>query len=162
VENQILEWKESWRDEYMKTICAFANASGGTTQELTGNALDEFILRKQGKTWNGVPVPHAAFREAITIENITNACKTAGKREPTSEFKRGREFSVTFCSDGGITANITTNAAVNETQKRIVAIMSVSPNITAKAIADELGIAERNVKNHSKALKDAFCQGSNL
>ena len=131
MENQIVEWKETWRDEYMKTLCAFANASGGTleigradngeivgiadsisllenlpnkiknamaivanitahdsdgkayvtiavgaypfpisyhgvyyirsgstTQELTGSALDEFILRKQGKTWDGVPVPH--------------------------------------------------------------------------------------------------------
>lgn len=130
LENQNLEWKESWRDEYMKTLCAFANTSGGTleigrndneelvgigpfvklledlpnkiknsmaivadvavhtmdnknyiavtvgaypfpisyhgvyyvrsgstTQELTGNALDEFMLRKQGKTWDGVPVP---------------------------------------------------------------------------------------------------------
>jgi len=34
--------------------------SGSTTQELTGSALDEFMLRKQGKTWDGVPVPHVA------------------------------------------------------------------------------------------------------
>jgi len=32
VENQTLEWKESWRDEYMKTLCAFANTSGGTLE----------------------------------------------------------------------------------------------------------------------------------
>jgi ATP-dependent DNA helicase RecG len=32
--------------------------SGSTNQELTGNALDEFMLRKQGKTWDGVPVPY--------------------------------------------------------------------------------------------------------
>ncbi|MDR0523695.1 MAG: putative DNA binding domain-containing protein [Candidatus Methanoplasma sp.] len=31
--------------------------SGGTTQELTGHALDEFILRKHGKTWDSAPVP---------------------------------------------------------------------------------------------------------
>jgi len=83
MENQTLEWKESWRDEYMKTLCAFANVSGGTlevgrndngeiigvtdtvkgstTQELTGNALDEFLLRKQGKTWDGVPVPYVRY-----------------------------------------------------------------------------------------------------
>ena len=134
MENQNLEWKESWRDEYMKTLCAFANTSGGilevgrndkgeitgisntaklledlpnkiknamaiiadialsdldgkkyiiisvgaypfpisyhgvyytrsgsTTQELTGSALDEFMLRKQGKTWDGVPVPYVKF-----------------------------------------------------------------------------------------------------
>jgi len=130
-ETQAVEWKSSWRDEYLKWICGFANAQGGvleigkddngtvvglsdarrllteipnkinsamailadvslksedglqylvitirpypnpisyhgkyylrsgaTNRELTGNALDEFMLRKQGKTWDGVPVPH--------------------------------------------------------------------------------------------------------
>lgn len=28
-ENQNIEFKESWRDEYLKWICGFANASGG-------------------------------------------------------------------------------------------------------------------------------------
>src|SRR4030042_3894875 len=129
-ENQHIEYKESWRDEYLKWICGFANADGGvlgigrndkgvvrglpnaaklledipnkvrdilgimvdvnlreedgkewieirvepypspvsykgeyhyrsgsTKQELKGAALDRFLLRKQGKTWDGVPVP---------------------------------------------------------------------------------------------------------
>ena len=136
MESQTLEWKESWNDEYMKTLCAFANTTGGTlevgrndngvvigvgkiaklmedlpnkiknamaivadvlsceengndyliitvgeypfpisyrgsyyvrsgstTQELTGNALDEFILRKHGKTWDGVPMPNVNFED---------------------------------------------------------------------------------------------------
>ena len=29
-ENQNIEWKASWRDEYIKWICGFANATGGT------------------------------------------------------------------------------------------------------------------------------------
>ncbi len=29
-ESQNIEWKESWRDEYIKWICGFANAAGGT------------------------------------------------------------------------------------------------------------------------------------
>lgn len=28
-ESQNMEWKESWRDEYLKWICGFANAQGG-------------------------------------------------------------------------------------------------------------------------------------
>lgn len=28
-ENQNIEWKESWKDEYLKWICGFANANGG-------------------------------------------------------------------------------------------------------------------------------------
>ncbi|MDR0566355.1 MAG: ATP-binding protein [Prevotellaceae bacterium] len=27
---QALEWKESWQDDYLKWICGFANANGGT------------------------------------------------------------------------------------------------------------------------------------
>jgi len=29
MEHQQTEWKESWRDEYLKWICGFANAQGG-------------------------------------------------------------------------------------------------------------------------------------
>jgi ATP-dependent DNA helicase RecG len=29
-ENQNIEYKESWRDEYLKGICGFANADGGS------------------------------------------------------------------------------------------------------------------------------------
>jgi ATP-dependent DNA helicase RecG len=28
-EHQRIEWKESWRDEYMKWICGLANGEGG-------------------------------------------------------------------------------------------------------------------------------------
>ena len=28
-ENQNIEWKPSWRDEYLKWICGFSNANGG-------------------------------------------------------------------------------------------------------------------------------------
>ena len=27
-ESQNIEWKESWRDEYLKWVCGFANAQG--------------------------------------------------------------------------------------------------------------------------------------
>ena len=28
-ESQNIEWKEMWRDEYLKWVCGFANAQGG-------------------------------------------------------------------------------------------------------------------------------------
>ena len=139
-ESQNIEFKESWRDEYLKWICGFANVQGGmlyigikdngevcgvqdakklmedipnkvrdmlgilvevnlkekdgkqyleiatetypypisfrgkyyqrsgaTNQELKGAALDCFMLRKQGKTWDGVPVPY------LKVEDLDNA-----------------------------------------------------------------------------------------
>ncbi len=135
-ENQHVEWKESWHDEYVKWICGFANADGGllvigksdkghitgihnagtlleqipnkvlnllgimvdvnlhceagkdyieivveaypypvsykgryyyrsgsTRQELRGASLDMFLLKRQGKRWDGVPVPHISPEE---------------------------------------------------------------------------------------------------
>ena len=135
-ENQNIEYKESWRDEYLKWICGFANAQGGkiyigvdddknvvgvadahrlmedipnkvrdllgilvdvnlksengkeyleiivesypypisyrghyyqrsgaTNQELKGAALDRFMLRKQGRTWDGVPIPYLKAKD---------------------------------------------------------------------------------------------------
>jgi len=166
VENQNLEWKETWRDEYSKVICGFANATGGvleigrrdngeiigvsnskklledlpnkirsatgiipavdlresddgkeyitisvnphtfpiscngkyylrsgsTTQELSGNALDEYMLRKQGKTWDGVPVPYVKFDDfesdafkAFRRKAIASARLTAQDLEITDE-----------------------------------------------------------------------------
>ena len=37
--------------------------SGSTKQELKGVALDKFLLRKQGKHWDGVPVPHVFVKD---------------------------------------------------------------------------------------------------
>jgi ATP-dependent DNA helicase RecG len=135
-EHQHVEWKQSWRDEYLKWVCAFANAEGGTLvigrndrgeavgvadaarlleeipnkvrdllgimvgvnlrrekgkelleivvepypspisykgeyhyrsgstkQELKGAALDRFLLRKQGRNWDGVPVPYVSVSD---------------------------------------------------------------------------------------------------
>ncbi|NBC05010.1 MAG: hypothetical protein GVY20_15100 [Bacteroidetes bacterium] len=133
-ESQNIEWKENWRDEYLKWICGFANASGGkiiigvddegkvkginhhnrllevlpykfrdilgvyaevnlqnengkyyleiivprfdvpisirgkyyvrtgsTLQELKGPALNEFILKRTGKTWDDIPEKRASI-----------------------------------------------------------------------------------------------------
>lgn len=138
-ENQNIEWKESWRDEYLNWICGMANGQGGkiyigvndkgivigatnvekllvdlpnkirnaigivvevnhlveddkeyieicvqphpfpvschgkyylrsgsTLQLLSGPSLDEFMLRKQGITWDRVPVPF------VTIDDLSD------------------------------------------------------------------------------------------
>ena len=137
-ESQSIEYKSSWRDEYIKWISGFANAQGGilvigkddkgtvtglsnakkmledipnkirdilgimvdvnlkrrrkreyieivvesypypvsykgqyhyrsgsTKQELKGAALDRFLLAKQGKHWDGVPVPRVTVGRLI-------------------------------------------------------------------------------------------------
>ncbi len=155
-ENQNIEWKEIWKDEYLKWICGFANAIGGyiyigkndkgeikglsnskklledipnkiqnhlgilcdvilhsennkqyikiivrpyqvpisyqgkyyyrsgsTKQELKANALNDFLLKKVGKTWDDIIEPKANL-EDVDIEAIESFKKRAfeSKRIP--------------------------------------------------------------------------------
>lgn len=160
-EHQHIEWKSSWRDEYLKWICGFANADGGvlvigrndagtavgvpdarrlldeipnkvrdilgimvdvnlrqddgkdlleivvdaypypvsykgeyhyrsgsTKQELKGAALDHFLLRKQGRHWDGAPVPQVAVRNlSATVINGFRARARDSKRLPLAALR---------------------------------------------------------------------------
>jgi ATP-dependent DNA helicase RecG len=150
-ETQHTEWKESWRDEYLKWISGFANAEGGvlvigrndkgkamgapeakkllvdlpnkvrdvlgilvkvnlrreagkelveivvdpypypvsykgeyhvrsgsTKQELKGAALDRFLLSRQGKRWDGVPVPRITAKD-LDVQSLKRFRDRAAK-----------------------------------------------------------------------------------
>jgi len=153
-EQQNIEFKSSWHDDYMKWICGFANAQGGiifigkddngvvvgvvgykklmddipnkirnymgisvevnlheesgkhfieimtqpysvpislrgryyyrsgsTKHELSGASLNEFLLRKSGKTWDDVIEPRATFSDISekTVSTFLRALENAGR-----------------------------------------------------------------------------------
>lgn len=60
------EYIEIITDKYPYPISykgSYYYRSGSTTQELKGVALDKFLLRSQGKTWDSVPVPYFGDRD---------------------------------------------------------------------------------------------------
>ncbi|MDR1387578.1 MAG: ATP-binding protein [Propionibacteriaceae bacterium] len=154
-ETQNVEFKSSWRDEYLKWICGFANAQGGvleigkndhgvpvgladarrqlteipnkinsamailvevdlrhegsleylaitvkpypypisyhgkyylrsgaTNRELAGHDLDDFILRRQGRTWDGMPVPQMSVTDLDTVAFREFKCRSRSKCSP--------------------------------------------------------------------------------
>jgi len=158
-ESQNIEFKESWREEYLKWICGFANAQGGklyigvrdngevcgvqdakklmedipnkvrdlmgilvdvnlkekdglqyleiitdaypypisykgqyhirsgsTKQELKGAALDRFLLRKQGRTWDSVPLVYLKKDDldVNTIDQFRRYAQKSGRMEETA------------------------------------------------------------------------------
>ena len=156
-EQQNIEWKESWRDEYLKWICGFANAQGGklyigcddsgkvvgvsnskklledipnkirdamgivvdvnrltegdkeyieidvppypigisckgvyhyrsgsTKQVLTGPALEAFLMRKHGATWDHSPLPVFKAEEVDDqiVEHFKKLAAAKGRIDP--------------------------------------------------------------------------------
>lgn len=57
--------------------------SGATNQGLKGATLDRFMLRKQGKTWDGVPVPYLKEEELdnATFDLFRKYAKRSGRME---------------------------------------------------------------------------------
>ncbi|MDD7087081.1 MAG: ATP-binding protein, partial [Lachnospiraceae bacterium] len=53
--------------------------SGSTRQKLSGPALDTFLLRRRGVSWDNMPFP--SFRmEDVDDGEVERFCKLAGKR----------------------------------------------------------------------------------
>jgi ATP-dependent DNA helicase RecG len=76
-ENQNIEWKESWRDEYIKWICGFANAQGGVLYigkndkgEVLGTLYNAKLLSEE--------IPNKV-RDVLGIVVDVNLLEDAGK-----------------------------------------------------------------------------------
>lgn len=54
-ENQNIEYKESWRDEYLKWICGFANANGGKISVGKNEAGEVVGLKDSKKLLEDIP-----------------------------------------------------------------------------------------------------------
>jgi predicted HTH transcriptional regulator len=173
LEDQHIEWKESWHDKYLSVIGGFANTDGGvleigrrdscngkyyarsgsTTHELSGNALDEFMLRKQGRAWDNA---NAFFR--------------SGQIEAWGRgVEKMNEVMIGFSTDANIVENDVENAgndvenegndventSMSEMQAKIIELMKDNPKVSAKTIAERVGITARNVQTHIQSLKAA-------
>ena len=107
------------------------------------------------------------------IERIISACKDAGIPKPSIKYTNGELITVFHFSKKyqnaisnpkeGIVENIVENKKsiveniiekLPETQSRIVCIISENPSVTIKELADKLSIAQRNVQNHIRKLKE--------
>jgi len=55
--------------------------SGATKQELKGSALDTFLLKKQGKHWDSVPVPNVSIDDLslIALQRFRNEAAKSGR-----------------------------------------------------------------------------------
>uniref|UniRef100_I5AX73 Putative transcriptional regulator with HTH domain n=1 Tax=Eubacterium cellulosolvens (strain ATCC 43171 / JCM 9499 / 6) TaxID=633697 RepID=I5AX73_EUBC6 len=73
-ESQNIEYKESWRDEYLKWVCGFANAQGGTIyigiEDLDQDSIEIFkreALRKQRMEKEDLDIPNDELMDHLDL-----------------------------------------------------------------------------------------------
>jgi ATP-dependent DNA helicase RecG len=80
-------WLEILVDTYPNPISYrghYYQRSGSTNQELKGVALDRFLLRRHGRTWDGVPMPGVKISDLSTtaIQQFRDLARTSGRLDP--------------------------------------------------------------------------------
>ncbi len=75
-EKQNIEFKESWRDEYLKWLCGFANAQGGTLYIGVNDKADVVGIENARKLLEDIP---NKVRDALGIMVDVNLLEAGGK-----------------------------------------------------------------------------------
>jgi ATP-dependent DNA helicase RecG len=96
------------------------------------------------------------------LKRITDACDSAGVKVEFKMLKLG--FAVIFYRpdvsvyDDNIADNIVNTIVdksnISDVQAKIIAIMRENPRVSAKELAQVIGIAQRNIQAHIKVLKE--------
>ena len=71
-EQQEIEWKESWRDEYLKWLCGYANAHGGTL--FIGKDDDGNVVGVQGSKKLMEDLPNKITNALGIIADVNLLC----------------------------------------------------------------------------------------
>ncbi len=76
-ENQTVEWKASWRGEYLQWVCGFANAQGGMI-EAWGRGIEKVM---QACNEHGLPQPILRYEKlGLRVEfEYLSKIETSGK-----------------------------------------------------------------------------------
>ncbi|MFA5427422.1 MAG: RNA-binding domain-containing protein [Sulfurimonas sp.] len=96
--------------------------SGSSTQELRGAPLDKFLLRKQGKKWDGVPVPYFGYDDLDPFAFRLFRDKAEKKKRIDAEFlQESDEMLVNklHLKDGEYLKRATTLLFAKEPQKYV-------------------------------------------
>jgi len=75
-EHQYIEWKESWRDEYLKWISGFANAEGGVLVIGRNNKGIAVGVKEADKLLTDIP---NKVRDILGIMIDVNLRRSGGK-----------------------------------------------------------------------------------
>jgi ATP-dependent DNA helicase RecG len=99
------------------------------------------------------------------LKRITEACEAAGVKVGFQMLKLGfavvfyrpdEKFEISTDTDVGVNVgrNVGTNSGVNETQGKILSLISDNPHLTAKQLGGFLGISKRRAESNLKVLKE--------
>ena len=147
-ENQNIEWKASWRNEYIKWICGFANAQGG---QLPENWTVGRLFEKHASVPYNPLIANAFFRAGLIeawgrgIYKIISECETFGVAPP----KFNSDFSGLMVE---FKARI--EKTLGKTLDAILLLLDENPSLSIPEIAEKINKSESAVERAIRKLRE--------
>jgi predicted HTH transcriptional regulator len=155
-ENQQVEWKETWRDDFLKWICGFANAEGGVLHIGRNDHGLVVGLPNAARLLEEIP---NKVRDILGImieawgrgiERIMEACRAAHAPVPRIRYEPSGlwvEFALPSSEAAGLGEKLGENRAA------IIRAIATNPKVTVVQLARQLGISTTVVENNLRYLK---------
>lgn len=141
-ETQLIEWKASWRDEYLQWLCGFANAQGGVLEVGRDDAEQVVGLVNAARLMEELP---NKLRDLLGIVADINLLQEAGC-----------SYLRIAVEPYPVPIETTQKTTQKTTEERILDLLQDEPTASRQAIAKRLeGITENGVKYHLAKLKKA-------
>jgi ATP-dependent DNA helicase RecG len=151
-ESQHTEWKESWRDDYLRWICGFADAEGGVLvigRNDKGRGIEKINheCREHGidpplydSSMSGLMLTFSANpQHLIAALGEDGAKRLLGK-------KVGERVGEKVGKNAG--RNLTRN------QQQILELLRQYPHMAARELAQQVGISSRKIEQNIARLKE--------
>jgi len=145
-EHQTIEYKQIWKDEYLKWICGFANAQGGKLYigkndrgEVTGLA-NTFFRSGYIESWGR------------GIEKIQRECREHDIPIPQFDFSMSG-LMLTFQANPMRLKEAlgeTTQATSEKTSEKILGLVGENAHITIAELASAIGVTGRSIERNFK------------
>ena len=144
-EHQLIEGKESWKDDYLKWISGFANAQGGTlVKPANPDIANAFFRAGATESWGR------------GIELIRNACRTQGTLEPVLRWEAGLWVEFPFNPRVQLlTTEVTPEVTQQVTQQVVRLLACMQGTMDRSAVQAALGLKDRE-SFRSRYLQPAF------
>ena len=91
-ETQNVEFKQSWRDEFLKEICGFANAQGDRVNDRVNFANEILVLVEKNPGLRSKDLAALAGKSIPTLSRFLKSLKDNGKIEFRGAPKNGGYF----------------------------------------------------------------------
>ena len=166
VESKNVEYKITLPDKsekYMKTIVAFANTQGGKlivgiddkTHEIVGveneilfQVMDGIANFNAAKEYGLLEPKFQEFNNIFRVELFRDSLPMTLENKNIGEASEKHRRSI------GETSEVAWRTDLNDTQQKIIKLLSEDHQLSAVKLAEKIGVASRNIENNIKKLKE--------